>query len=109
MPSLGLIRKEIAKLDVYYPHRSRTAHEMEALSRMWAEDLDGMSDARFIECVKEHRKRSRWFPTGADIIAIGREIAGRVKALEWKPPEGERFVPTAEDIKQLRGKLKAIG
>ena len=79
-----MIQREVAKLSIAYPYPERGDAELEVLTDMWVEDFEGMSDGEFVERVKAHRRRSRFFPTSHDLLSI---------ELEWTRPHAHKELP----------------
>ena len=105
MPNINTIRQEVAKLNAYYPS-SKSAEELEVISRMLTEDLEYMTDENFLECGRISRRRGKWFPTAADLLEINDEILRNRTASVKRLEGGERYQPTQEEIDELKKRLK---
>lgn len=69
MPSLQAIQTALAMLVVHYG-ANKDQDEMEVLKATWSDDLQDISDAEFVQAVREMRKRSRFFFTSADVLSV---------------------------------------
>ena len=83
-----ILARELAKLMIYYPHPPRSPEEAEVLTKMWAEDLECVTDKEFAAAISKVRRRSRFFPNPAEIIE-------QVRADRPRPPE-----PTLEELRR---------
>ena len=101
---LKTVQTELARLSLYYPQAKRTPKEIKMLADMWLEDVGHLPADRFRECVRIHRQRSAFFPAGADILAIHREIANR-PAFKQLPALEEL---SREQIRQNQAKIVEI-
>ncbi|MFW5916675.1 MAG: hypothetical protein ACOCTM_04295 [Bacteroidota bacterium] len=106
-----MIRCEIAKLVIAYPSAKRTMEEVDILVDMWKGDLEDLNENEIKEAIVEHRKKSVYFPTSADIRnqcdVLRRAFTPKQKTLPQKPTrltEEERR-KNKEHVRNLMKKL----
>lgn len=81
MPNEKTIMLELHKLNLRLsPSQAKTPDELQVMTDMLMEDLEGWGDLRFIQAVKAYRKSSPWMPTGADLIRVDAELPRPIKA-----------------------------
>lgn len=104
-----IIKKELARLAVYYPQAKRSPDEIEILTDMWEEDIGHLAPDRFRECINIHRKRSSFFPVCADLLAINNEINNSPKGFISLPEVDftpEEIQANKEGLENLKKKFK---
>lgn len=104
---------ELLKLSANYPN-PKTEDELQILANLWLEDFSHISEEIFLEAIKLHRRRSRFFPTIADVLECYQDVVRNTpKPMALPEPMNE---PSEEDlaeqkrlVAEFRSKRKNIG
>ncbi|MDL2266794.1 hypothetical protein LJC46_02250 [Desulfovibrio sp. OttesenSCG-928-G15] len=93
MATQAAIAQALGTLATIYRHPLSNA-ELAVLARAWFEDFEAFDDAIFDEACKQYRRKSRYFPTVADLYGLCEDCAARER-------ENRRALPDAECMGEL--------
>lgn len=74
MASPDLVHEELVKAFVAYPQAQRSADELPVVLALWIEGCEDLEDTVLTRSMAAHRKRSKFFPTVAEIIELAQCI-----------------------------------
>lgn len=94
---------ELIKLRAAYPYPDRSVDEMRVLADMWQEDMEHINDEALTAAIREHRQKSKYWPTVAEILDHASWHMRVPPGIEWKaaPPNEEQIEHNLEMVKTL--------
>lgn len=116
MAALQILAMELGKTFILYRQPTPDKAEFEVLVRMWADMLDGVSDAEFQAGIRAVMRESRFFPVPADVmraVETARRSVPRAEPLEALPESTMTFdkrceagiAECAKILANMRGKM----
>lgn len=107
---IDVIRREIAKLSLYYPGHKLSAEQIEVVAHMWLEDLGHIQPDRFVEAVALARSRSEFMIGPKHILDVMPEVYAKHQPKQLPEPKGrpatvEEIRATVEEIRAAKEKL----
>jgi len=97
---------ELLKLSANYPN-PKTQDELQILSNLWLEDFSHIAEEIFLEAIKLHRRRSRFFPTIADVLELYQEVVRNThKPIALPEPMNEPSPADVTERKRLISEIK---
>ncbi|WP_027186599.1 hypothetical protein [Desulfovibrio inopinatus] len=108
MPNRATIAGEIAKCSLLFPKRSNA--ELEALTALWGEALDDLTDDELVFACAMARKRCKFWPTPAELLEFHEKTQSRYEATYIPLPESPEVMAeiaqrNAERARTLREAL----
>lgn len=88
-----------------YPYPDRSVEELKVLAEIWMEDFEFMDDETFRGAIRDHRQKSQFWPTVADINEHAPMVELKSYQIEWKR---ERQSLTDEEIEKNLKQIKLL-
>jgi radical SAM superfamily enzyme YgiQ (UPF0313 family) len=95
---------EIIRLRAAYPYPDRSVEELKVLAEIWMEDFEFMDDETFRGAIRDHRRKSQFWPTVADIMENAPFVEARTAGIEMH----RRRALTDEEIEKNLKQIKLL-
>ena len=93
------IAQELLKLSANYPNQ-KSNDDLQVLASLWLEDFSHIAEEIFLEAIRLHRQRSRFFPVIAEILELYAEVVRNIPKPVALPEPEIKFTPEEEAERQ---------
>lgn len=110
MANQEVVHEELVKAFVAYPQAQRCPEELPVVLALWTEGCEDLADSILTRAMAAHRKRSKFFPTVAEIIELAQGIERedrRVRVANIKALP-QPTVRTPEQIAHFQAKCQEL-
>lgn len=99
---------ELIKLRAAYPYPDRSVEEMRVLADVWMEDFERVTDEALQASIKEHRRKSQFWPTVAELMDRASWETRIRPHKELPEPEGFNEEVTAGNLIRVKALVNEV-